>query len=400
MPTSIPISAAPATAGRHPGDEGGEELLGGGQQVLALAGAVGGQDRVAAGDEPLAGEVRRGDLGEILLIEEAELERAVVGHELFDGGGAQRGDPPVGVRPGGPVFQLVQGPDPGAGDHAAVADHDHLGQPEFLPDHVGDGGEGGGVAGVAGEDPDRDRAAFGVGEQPVLDLQFAFLAVPGVAAGGQRAVRAFQPRGRQVEQRHLGRVGLRSQVTGRELGLDRVLPVLQPVHRGVDVVGSRVRDAEVGAQGGVVPPGQGGQLGAGLDHPGDDQGQDQVPRAARGAQQCGQPQPGGHGVHGGGVAVRQRPGDGDRAGGGDQLLAFQAGVDPVDDVARQRGQVGDGLVLDRAGLPVGAAQVRRGVVLAAALLVHVAGLGDSDYVNFPGTPRHTQIITSCPDMSR
>ena len=125
-----------------------------------------------------------------------QLERAVVGHQLADGGGAQRGDPPVGVRvwPLGPVLELVQRRDPGAGDHPAVADHDHLRQPELVPDHVGDGGERGGVAGVAGEDPDRDRAACRVGEQPVLDLQFPFLAVPGVPAGSQRALRAFQPR--------------------------------------------------------------------------------------------------------------------------------------------------------------------------------------------------------------
>jgi hypothetical protein len=145
---------------------------------------------VAAGDQPLAGEVIGGDLGEVLLAGQAELERAVVGHQLADGGGAQRGDPPVGVRgwPLGPVAGLVQRGDPGAGDHPAVADHDHLGQPELVPDHVGDGGERGRVTGVAGEHPDRDRAAFGVGEQPVLDLQFPFLAVPGVSPGGQRAL--------------------------------------------------------------------------------------------------------------------------------------------------------------------------------------------------------------------
>ena len=174
--------------------------------------------------------------------------------------------------------------------------------------------------------------------------------------------------------------------------LDGVLPVPEPVHRGVDVIGSRVRDAEVGAQGGIGPPGQGGQLGAGLDHPGDDQGQGEVPLAARGAEQGGHAQLLGHGVDGGGVAVRQGPGDGDGAGGGDELLAFEAGVDQVDDVAGQRRQVGDGLVLDLAGVAVGAAQVGRGVVLAAALLVHVPGLGDSDYVYFPAGSRHSQII--------
>ncbi len=75
-------------AGLDAGEEGGEQLLGGGQQVLADPGAVGGQDRVAAGDQPLAGEVIGGDLGEVLLVEQAELQRPVVGHHLADGRGA------------------------------------------------------------------------------------------------------------------------------------------------------------------------------------------------------------------------------------------------------------------------------------------------------------------------
>ena len=65
----------------------------------------------------------------------------------------------------------------------------------------------------------------------------------------------------------------------------------------------------------------------------------------------------------------------------------------------QRGQVGHGLVLDRAAVAVGAAQVGRGVVLAAALLVDVPGLPDSDYVNLPAVPRHSQIIAVCLDGS-
>ena len=60
-PTFTPISAAPVQpAGGDPGDDRGEELLGGGEQVLALAGALGGQGGVAAGDQPLAGEVGGG----------------------------------------------------------------------------------------------------------------------------------------------------------------------------------------------------------------------------------------------------------------------------------------------------------------------------------------------------
>ena len=47
-------------SGGDAGDERGEQLLGGGQQLVAVAGPVGGQDRVAAGDQPLAGVVRAG----------------------------------------------------------------------------------------------------------------------------------------------------------------------------------------------------------------------------------------------------------------------------------------------------------------------------------------------------
>ena len=92
------LAGALQAACLDPGDDGGEQLLGRGQQVLASAGPVRGQHRVAAGDQPLAREVTGGDLGQVLLIEQGQLQRSVVGHQLADGRGAQRGDPPVGVR--------------------------------------------------------------------------------------------------------------------------------------------------------------------------------------------------------------------------------------------------------------------------------------------------------------
>ena len=95
-----------------------------------------------------------------------------------------------------------------------------------------------------GQHPDRGRAAFGVGEQPVVDLQLAFVGVRGVAAGGQRAVPALQPRAGQVKQRHRRRVRLRPQVTAGQFPHDRVLAVLQPVHRRVDAVGGGTGDAQ------------------------------------------------------------------------------------------------------------------------------------------------------------
>src|ERR1700751_3366141 len=87
LPTAVPILAAPRSrpartraaigerslsvaaskvlpfrgrpAGTDAGGDRGKELRGGGQQGLALTGGLGGQHRIAAGDQPLAGEVRR-----------------------------------------------------------------------------------------------------------------------------------------------------------------------------------------------------------------------------------------------------------------------------------------------------------------------------------------------------
>jgi hypothetical protein len=43
------------------------------EQLLALAGPLGGQDRVAAADEPFTRVIGVGDLGEVVLVEQAPL---------------------------------------------------------------------------------------------------------------------------------------------------------------------------------------------------------------------------------------------------------------------------------------------------------------------------------------
>ena len=53
---------------------GGEDLFGGRQQFAALALAFLGQEGVATGDEPFTGVVGMGELGQVTLVEEAELE--------------------------------------------------------------------------------------------------------------------------------------------------------------------------------------------------------------------------------------------------------------------------------------------------------------------------------------
>ena len=343
----------PVRTGQPAGGDGGDRgpgCLRWREQLAAFAGPLGGQERVAAGDEAFPGVVGVADLGEVVLVEQGRLQRPAFGGEGLDRRCPQRGQPaqvgPVGTDRG----------DPGVGDHPAVPDHHQLGEPEPVPHHLDRLDERGRVGGVAGEHLDRDRTAGWVGEQSVLDLGPVLLPVPGVAPFRQRAVAALHPGGGQVEQRHPRRVGLRGQVALGELGLDGVLSAEQPVHRGIGLIGRRAGHLQVDAQGGVVPPGRGGQLRGRVHHPGDDQRHRQVPVTPGRAQQAGQTQRGGLRPHRRHMPVRQRAGD---------LLAWPAGTSycprnpasPVDHGRRQRGDVGQGLMLDLAVLAEGAAQV-------------------------------------------
>ena len=74
----------------------GQCRLGGLQQTLALARPLLGQERVFAHDEPLAGKLGRGDLGQIALVEQRELEGAGI-EKGADLRGSESGDP---VEPG------------------------------------------------------------------------------------------------------------------------------------------------------------------------------------------------------------------------------------------------------------------------------------------------------------
>ncbi len=131
-------------------------------------GAFVGQGGVAAGDQPFRGVVGVADFGEVDGVEQRHLQGPVIGGQRGDLRGPQRGQP-------ADPAQLCQGGDAGSGDHAAVADHHHVGQREGVFDRGDRRGEGGRVGGVTGKHPDRDRAPVGVGEQPVLDLLTALL---------------------------------------------------------------------------------------------------------------------------------------------------------------------------------------------------------------------------------
>ena len=134
-----------------------------------------------------------------------------------------------------------------------------------------------------------------------------------------------------------------------QLRLDGVLAAQQPVHRLVHLVAGRIRDAQVRAEGDVVPPGQGRQLRLRRDHPGDDQRIGQVPLTAGRTQDAREPQLLRGGVHQGDMAVRAGPGNCQRRAGVDQRRAFEHRLDRVHRRGRQRRQVRQGFLAD---LPV------------------------------------------------
>ena len=150
------------------------------------------------------------------------------------------------------------------------------GEPVFeLGDLIGDGV---GIAGVAFEHLDGDGAAVGGAQQAIDDLHLALLAVPVVAALGQRAAAAFDIARRHVVEHQ--RPAL--QMALGERGLDRALALVQPVERGVEFVlvdlAQGQFDAEARGGGGRIERLGGGELGGRRDDAADDHGQDQIAR--------------------------------------------------------------------------------------------------------------------------
>jgi len=187
LPTAMPMASRTAQrslGATHAGLDFAQFLLGCGQQFAAFARPLLGEQRIAADDEPLARIVERSDLGEIAIVEQRKLQLAGV-DELADGRGAQRGDEVETSR-------LDGLPDPRLGDHAAVADQHHTIELEALLE-LGDLGlQRRGIADIAFEDFDRDRAAILAAQQSENDLQLAVLAVTVVPELGQLAGAALE----------------------------------------------------------------------------------------------------------------------------------------------------------------------------------------------------------------
>ena len=108
-----------------------------------------------------------------------------------------------------------------------------------------------------------------------------------------------------------------------QLRLDRVLPVPQPVHRRVDVVGGRLATPRSAPKVTSDHQARVDSLEAGAATREMTRASARSRCPARRAEQRGQPQLGCHGMHRGDVPMRQRAGDGDRLPGRHQPLALQ-----------------------------------------------------------------------------
>ena len=165
-----------------------------------------------------------------------------------------------------------------------------------------------------------------------------------------------------------------SQVPLGESLLDGGLPLDEPVHRRVQVMGVDVAEPEQLAQSGhgavrSQPPG-GGQLRARVDDAGDDESEDEVAKATGAAGDEGvQPELLEGAEDGGDVAVGQAADTPEHLLGVDERLALERATNQLDDGVGQMGDVAEGLVLDLAVLAEGASQEMGsvGLVSVAAL---------------------------------
>ena len=247
---------------------GFEQRLGGLEQRLALAGALLGQQRIAAHHQTLPGVGVARDLHQVLLVEQRQLHRARF-DQRTDRRPAQRAHPVQARR-----LELFA--DPRLGQHPPVADQHHRREPEALAQLLDLRPDGHRVGGVAGEHLHRHRTSVPVAQQPELDLHLAALAVPGMTALGQRAGASLHPhRGQVIEHQ-----GAFPEMALGQGALDAVLALQQPVHRRVQVVLVQRPQAQLlgegVARGGLGQPPSGGEFGARFEDPGGDHRQHPV----------------------------------------------------------------------------------------------------------------------------
>ena len=237
-----------------------------------------GEIGVSADDQPLAGEVGRGDRRHVALVEQRHLKMSAADQRL-ERGRAQGGDP---VEPGrAQIFA-----DARLGDHAAVADEHDMVDGEAALQLRRLVGERHGIGSVSRERLDGDGAAVRRAQEAVDDLPpglfdpgVALLAVAVVAAFGEPTATAFDIARRDVVEHQ--RPAL--EMAFRQRGLDRALTLDEPVEGGIEFVLTNLAQGQLDAEarcggGGIERPGC-GELGGRGDDAADDHRHDEIARA-------------------------------------------------------------------------------------------------------------------------
>ena len=208
--------------------------LSGSEQLLTHAVPLVGTKRVPADDQPLAGELIAGDIGEVALVEERGLHSPGA-DEIADRRRTERCDPRHPVE----VLEFLA--NAGGGQHPPVANQHHVGEAEAAPDLLDLGGDGGRIARRPFEHLHGERAPIGRAEKPDDDLELPLLVVAAVAALDERTPGALETtRGQVVEDQSVF-----VQVASGQTALDSPPTPADPVHRGVELVLVDVTESEL-----------------------------------------------------------------------------------------------------------------------------------------------------------
>ena len=271
--------------------------------------------------------------GQVLLVEQGQLQRPVRVHELTHGLAAQ------GAHPVQPFDRAQFRVDARAGEQAPIS-HEHHSLESEAGTQLGNLiGQGRGVCGVARIDFHGHRTSLGVAQQAVDDLQGSLPAVSGVAQARQFTGPSFEIARTHVVQ-HQGAV---MQVALCQGLLDEFLALEQPVHGGVEILCAHVFQSQSLAQGGGSGFGMestsSGQLGAGSEQARHDQSHATVSfRAAACAYQARETELLHGPEHHRHVAVGTGAQDGEAVIGRDEGFAPQSAADDLDE---GWGQMGD-----------------------------------------------------------
>ena len=162
-------------------------------------------------------------------------------------------------------------------DHAAITDDDHLLEPELITQLTNFRQKCLCVAGVAFVNRDGDGTAAPIGQQTIVDLQLAILAVAIFAKRRQWVGLALEvTRAQVVEYQPAG-----FEMTVREFALDRALALEQPIHRRIEVIFIGRGDAEIVGERAGFPPARHCQLGVWRHDPGGHHAYHKIGFAAR-----------------------------------------------------------------------------------------------------------------------